>query len=149
MAQPTAIPRARRVASLVLVAVAAAAATWAVVKPHTLPDAPVVRTILDLPPGETVQSGGIGTAVALSPTGDLVAYLSNGPTGDRASIRRTDELLARIDPWSCERLLDALSGARSAIEAISGGGRGAAAGVCAGARAVRASGSGSTIGSEQ
>ena len=86
---------ARRVASLVVVAVTAAAATWAVMKPHAVRDAPIVRTILDLPTSETVQSGGIGTTVALSPAGDLVAYQSDGPAGNHAFIRRSDELLAR------------------------------------------------------
>ena len=61
------------------------------------------------------------------------------------------KLLARVDPWTCADLLEALSRAvaRPAGEATPGPGRGATPGACAAAHGLHASRPGSTIGSER
>jgi serine/threonine-protein kinase len=53
------------------------------------PPTPVVRTHLELAPGEQVLSGGF--SLALSPLGDRIAYISQGPAGVRTYVRRSDQ----------------------------------------------------------
>jgi serine/threonine-protein kinase len=82
-----------------LVAVAAiaviAAVGWvrAATRTSAATDAPVVRVPLDLPVGEQLvyESG----ALAISPAGDRLAYVTSGPHGVHTVVRRTDEFAGR------------------------------------------------------
>jgi serine/threonine-protein kinase len=65
------------------------AATRALRDTKEAPPAPVVRAHLELAPEEQVLVGGF--SLALSPLGDRIAYISQGPAGLRTYVRRSDE----------------------------------------------------------
>ena len=80
------------IATAAAAVVATVIAAWTLVRPHPVPDAPVVRMTFELPPGERVYEAFSGT-IAISPQGDRLAYITTGPSGNRVVIRRTSELV--------------------------------------------------------
>ena len=86
----------RGVSRTVLAAVSAIAVVtsaglaWSLLRPSTIPEAPVVRAIIDLPPGERIDRA-LSGSIAVSPQGDRVAY-----TTSFTVVRRTSELVGRV-----------------------------------------------------
>ena len=74
--------------------VATGGLAWALLRPTTVVDAPVVRAAIDLPAGERVFNVGAGP-IALSPDGDRIVYSALGPGGLRTLVRRSSELVGR------------------------------------------------------
>jgi eukaryotic-like serine/threonine-protein kinase len=58
------------------------------------PDAPTVRVPVDLPTGYRIAPTA-AAVLAISPQGDLLAYVVQGPANVRTMIRRTDDLAIR------------------------------------------------------
>ena len=91
------VNRRREMAAWIVAAVAIAAFAWTFRSLRGAPEAPVIRTSLDLPSGEHPTDPGIGTGlvcswVALSPQGDRLAYAAAGATGTHTVVRRISEL---------------------------------------------------------
>jgi eukaryotic-like serine/threonine-protein kinase len=74
--------------------IASAGFVWALRRPTVVPDEPVVRVLVDLPPGDRLYPAA-GSTIAISPQGDRVAYIAQGTDAVRLMIRRTEELGAR------------------------------------------------------
>ena len=74
--------------------VAIAGFIWALQRPAGVPDEPTIRVPVDLPPGDRLAPTA-SSVLAISPQGDLLAYLVSGPSHIRMMIRRTGELVAR------------------------------------------------------
>ena len=84
---------------LFIAALAVAIATtsgfaWALLRPHPVPDVPVVRMTYELPPGESVNES-VSGPIAVSPQGDRLAYVTQGASGTHTVVRRTSELVGR------------------------------------------------------
>jgi hypothetical protein len=93
-------PRAREVTAWLVAGVAIAAFAFTLKALHTAPKPQVVRTVLDLTPGDRLANTLLvaGTTcgwIAVSPAGDRLAYVVAGAAGSRTVIRRIDELNAR------------------------------------------------------
>lgn len=69
-------------------------ATVALLRPRSVPYAPVVRVHLEMPPGERMYTSFNG-AIAVSPQGDRIAYVTTGSAGLHTVVRRTNELAGR------------------------------------------------------
>jgi eukaryotic-like serine/threonine-protein kinase len=87
--------RGRELAAWIVAAAAIAAFAWSRMQRPAIPETPVVRTTIDPPPGERIMVGGF--PIAISPLGDLIAYVTQGSTGYRTVVRRTSELEARTE----------------------------------------------------
>ncbi len=80
-------------ASWGLVAVLASILAWSQLHREKVPDTPVVRTLLDVDHGERVMVEGF--PLKISPQGDRIAYVVQGPAGYRTMVRRTSDLAGR------------------------------------------------------
>ena len=80
--------------ALSMVAVAALAMTWRA-RATAADAAPVIRAHFDLPPGADIADGLAGTTLAVSPSGDVIAFTSVSVNGYRMYARRVSELDAR------------------------------------------------------
>lgn len=92
--------RAREIAAWIVAAVSIAAFAWTYRSLRRVPEAPVIRTSLELPSGEHPIDPGVGTGiicswVALSPQGDMLAYVAAGAAGPHTVVRRISELSSR------------------------------------------------------
>ena len=74
--------------------VALGVVAWLRLRPTALPETPVVRTTIDLPDNEIVIVGGF--PIAISPTGDRLAYVTSGITGYRTVVQKVSELGTRV-----------------------------------------------------
>ncbi len=81
----------RELTAWVLATLATAAFAVGFLRAPPIPEAPVVRAGLELPPGE--RAYGIIGSVAVSPAGDRLAYATVSASGQRTMVRRTSELV--------------------------------------------------------
>ncbi len=87
--------RVRELAAWALVAALAGAVGWQQLRPRASPEAPVVRVNFDLPPNAHVNDVIVGSTIAVSPKGDMIAFTSIGVSGFRMYVRRVNEIAAR------------------------------------------------------
>ncbi|WP_411281543.1 protein kinase domain-containing protein, partial [Gemmatimonas sp.] len=80
----------REATAWVVAAGALAAMAFAMTRPPDITDTPVVRTKIEPPPTERIMSNGF--PVALSPTGDQLAYVTQSTTGYRTLVQRVGEI---------------------------------------------------------
>ena len=86
----------RELAAWTSVVVVAAAFAWTRLEEPAPVEAPVVRAVLDLPAGTTIDPTLAGSGIAISPKGDAIAYNARSLSGGTQSyIRRSDALVAR------------------------------------------------------
>ena len=87
--------RTVREAAAWAVAVAAVGAfVWGRMHQSDRPETPVVRTTIDPPTNELVMVGGF--PIAISPSGDRLAYVTSSVTGFRTIVQRVSELGTRV-----------------------------------------------------
>jgi Tol biopolymer transport system component/tRNA A-37 threonylcarbamoyl transferase component Bud32 len=87
--------RARELAAWSLVAAFAAYLGWQQLT-RSAPEAPpVIRANFDLPPNARINDAIVGSTIAVSPAGDMIAFTSIGVSGFRMYIRRVNEIAAR------------------------------------------------------
>ncbi len=94
LAEPEESPRQRQWAfyAAIAVALAAAVAIWSLTRGSESEARAVIRSILPLPDGESLQGF---PSVAISPDGRYVAYVAGNEKSRRLYLRRVDELEAR------------------------------------------------------
>jgi serine/threonine-protein kinase len=85
--------RVRELAAWALVVILSAWAGWRATR--TAAEAPVIRVNFDLPANVRVQDVIVGTTLAVSPKGDMIAFTGVNNASYRTYIRRVDELSAR------------------------------------------------------
>jgi serine/threonine-protein kinase len=85
----------RELAAWALVAALGIGLGWRQLRPHATADAPVVRVNFDLPPNVRINDVIVGTTIAVSPKGEMIAFTSVGVNGFRMYIRRVNEIVAR------------------------------------------------------
>jgi serine/threonine-protein kinase len=85
----------RELAAWALVALLGAGLAWAVFRPRVTADAPVIRANFDLPPNARINDVIVGSTIAVSPKGDMIAFTSIGVSGFRMYIRHVNEIAAR------------------------------------------------------
>ncbi|HUR91040.1 MAG TPA: protein kinase [Gemmatimonadaceae bacterium] len=89
------VPRAREIAAWSLAAILGGMLAWQLIGGSDTTEPPVVRTNFDLPPGMRVNDVITGPTLAVSPSGDMVAFTATGLGGFRMYLRHVDELNAR------------------------------------------------------
>src|SRR5688500_4565559 len=87
--------RLRETAAWSLVAALIGVVAWQGMKTRENVDAPVIRANFDLPPGVRINDVITGTTIAVSPSGDLIAFTSVTGAGFRIYVRKTSELTPR------------------------------------------------------
>lgn len=87
--------RAREIAAWSLAALLGALLGWQLIGPGERGEVPVVRTNFDLPAGMRVNDVITGPTIAVSPSGDMIAFTATGLGGFRMYLRRVNELAAR------------------------------------------------------
>ncbi|HEV8446573.1 MAG TPA: protein kinase [Gemmatimonadaceae bacterium] len=90
-----AVSRIAFIATAAVAIVALAGLLWSLRRTHTTPEEPVVRVLVDLPPGDRMYPAAGGSTVAIAPQGDRVVFVAQGPSGAHMMIRRTSEFTAR------------------------------------------------------
>ena len=86
----------RELAAWSLVAVLAASwFGWQYLTQSAHHEAPVIRVNFDLPSFTRVNDALMGTTIAVSPRGDMIAFTSTGVSNNRMYVRRVNELAAR------------------------------------------------------
>jgi eukaryotic-like serine/threonine-protein kinase len=89
------VPRVREIAAWSLVALLGALLAWQLLQPDERSEMPVVRANFDLPVGMRVNDVITGPTIAVSPSGDMIAFTATGLAGFRMYLRRVNELAAR------------------------------------------------------
>ena len=74
--------------------VALGSVAWVRLHPPDVPEFPVVRTTIEPPARELVMAGGF--PIAISPSGDRIAYVTSSVTGIRTIVQRVSELGTRV-----------------------------------------------------
>jgi serine/threonine-protein kinase len=83
------------IAALAVALLATAAAAWGWLRPRDEVEGPVIRANFDLPPGARINDVITGTTIAVSPSGDMIAFTTIGvSSGFRMYLRRINELTA-------------------------------------------------------
>ena len=87
--------------ALVLVALVTGLAVWNL-KPSPSPLGPIIRTLINLPPGQQLAGLDRGPAVALSPDGTQLAYVARQGSTQQLYLRAMDSLEAKPIPGTEE-----------------------------------------------
>jgi WD40 repeat protein len=87
--------RGREIVLASVAVVLASLLGWQTLGPRAQPALPVIRANLDLPPGMRVNDVLAGTTIAVSPTGDVIAFITTSGATFRMWVRRFNELTAR------------------------------------------------------
>jgi len=95
--------RIREFATWTLVAILASWAGWRAMQ--SAPEGQVVRVNYDLPPGVRIQDVIVGSTIAVSPKGDMMAFTGISLSGFRIYVRHFNELAAREISTSAGRNL--------------------------------------------
>jgi serine/threonine-protein kinase len=89
------VSRVAFIATAAVAVVAVGGWLWSLRRTREAAEEPVVRTLVDLPPGERMYPAAGGSTVAIAPQGDRVVFVTQGPSGAHLMIRRTSEFTAR------------------------------------------------------
>ena len=87
--------RRANVAAWATAFIAIVAAIWGWARPQDAAEDAVVLSSIELPVGERLYDAGQST-LAISPQGDRIAYVTQGPTGLRTYVRQTSERGGRL-----------------------------------------------------
>jgi Tol biopolymer transport system component len=103
--RPRILRRLREVLAWSLAAALLASLAWQQFQAKPGDEAPVIRANLDMPPGTRVNDVLAGTTIAVSPKGDVIAFITTNSAAFRIWIRRINELNAREVSGSAGRNL--------------------------------------------
>jgi serine/threonine-protein kinase len=88
-------PRTREMVAWGLVAALAAGGGWSAFRPRETAESHVIRANFDLPPNVRINDAITGNTIAVSPSGDMIAFTSISVNGFRMFVRRVNEAVAR------------------------------------------------------